>query len=234
MHLQVSRESSPSRDPIGYDSESLCMYQIVDGHPLDYTDPSGLRGGPSKMGQCGGKSYAPQTQDCCDGKRVFDKIRVKKNPPGRRGGINIRQCCKGDGLGTIVDCDTDTSPCDLYPGEKFCHRMSCGYFYKATDPYTDRAKNVCKRFLLLYGGSTESRCVANCLAMEEKTTQLLFTCDERNRERLLDHIYCYAKCHFVPYLGPPEDGVQVGVGVLLPDILPEPYNWQPGTLPYAW
>ncbi len=185
------------------------------------------------MGSCGGKSYSPQTQDCCDGKRVFDKIRVKKNPPGKRGGVNIRQCCKGDGLGTIVDCDGDTSPCDNYPKSKDCRRMiGCG-FWKVCDPYTDRARSVCRDFLKLYGGSSEARCVAKCLSEEEKKTVQIYMCDERDRERLADHVYCYAYCHFVPYLWVPPDGVRVGCGMLLPDLIPEPYNWQPGVLPYA-
>jgi RHS repeat-associated protein len=110
----------------------------------------------------------------------------------------------------------DTSACDGYSSlsRNTCKdKDGC----EADDDYPDRAEDICREFMWMYGASDKVKCVAGCLIGLESDSQKIHNCAERNASRLTAHFRCYAECAFFPYLWVPEDGMKLGITELLWD-----------------
>jgi hypothetical protein len=70
------------------------------------------------------------------------------------------------------------------------------------DRHPKRAYAVCLGFAKQFTGDpqqAEASCVANCLIAAEAIIQKTDrNCDDRNCDRLIAHVVCYAKCGFHP------------------------------------
>jgi len=193
---------SCSRDPIGYDAGSNCLFEYCHSKPFIYADPWG--------------------------KQIMVTIPPGRNPqtphqptdPLKPGWPVFPTPPLQDLFPSLPPASAeDYSSCDGYNltiGQT-CRKYICGDRYiDVPDEYPARAKGVCKDFLELYGFSRVVKCVAKCLGEQERTTQGWSSCETRNKERLEDHVYCYASCGFLPYKGLPPDGPSVGWGIVLP------------------
>lgn len=93
----------------------------------------------------------------------------------------------------------------------------CQNSSEVSDSYPTAAKSICIDFLKRYQFSIAVISTAMCLANAESQCQNISCCSERNNCRLKAHINCYASRGFVPFLGLPEGGADVGWNMLLND-----------------
>jgi len=114
-------------------------------------------------------------------------------------------------------------PISICDGYKQFFGSTCNYCNKPIiDCYPEKAKRICDRFIDIYEEtdlSSTVQGVAICLVRQEERCQGYKDCRRRNACRLNAHIYCYATNGFVPVLGLPEGGAEVGWEGLLPDWL---------------
>jgi hypothetical protein len=88
-----------------------------------------------------------------------------------------------------------------------------------TDNYRSKAKPICKDFVRKYMGSIAVVSTASCLVAEEEKCGAKTCCNDRATCRLAAHVKCYAKMGFIPFLGLPEGGAEVGWNDLLGELV---------------
>ena len=87
------------------------------------------------------------------------------------------------------------------------------------DDYTSQAQSVCENFIELYGAGPAT-CVADCLIDAEESCQANNqNCSDRASCRLGAHVSCYVSCRFIPDVGLPPGGAEVGWENLLPGVI---------------
>jgi len=96
-------------------------------------------------------------------------------------------------------------------------KCTCQNSSKVLDPYPAKAKSICINFLKRYQFSIAVISTALCLVNAEKQCQDVSCCSERNNCRLKAHVTCYASRGFIPFLGLPEGGSDIGWNMLLND-----------------
>ena len=113
------------------------------------------------------------------------------------------------------------TPDDL--ASEFCRysipapKCTCQNSSKVLDPYPDKARSICIDFLKKYQFSIAVISTALCLVNAEEQCQEISCCSERNNCRLKAHVTCYASRAFIPFLGFPEGGADIGWNMLLND-----------------
>lgn len=96
-------------------------------------------------------------------------------------------------------------------------KCTCPNSSKVLDPYPVRAKSICINFLKRYQFSIAIISTALCLVNAEKQCQDVSCCSKRNNCRLKAHVTCYASRGFIPFLGFPEGGSDIGWNMLFND-----------------
>ena len=113
------------------------------------------------------------------------------------------------------------TPDDL--ASEFCRysipapKCTCQNSSKVLDPYPDKARSICIDILKKYQFSIAVISTALCLVNAEEQCQEISCCSERNNCRLKAHVTCYASRAFIPFLGFPEGGADIGWNMLLND-----------------
>ncbi len=94
-------------------------------------------------------------------------------------------------------------------------KCTCQNSSKVIDPYPDKARSICIDFLKKYKFSVAVISTALCLVNAEKQCQKVSCCSERNFCRLKAHVTCYISRVFIPFLGLPKGGSDIGWNMLL-------------------
>jgi len=188
-----------ARDPIGYE-DSSSLYQYVQGNPTAFFDPFGFQTVVSMPQSSEGPRQPYQPTDPLKPGWPTPTNPFAPPKPNR-----------------------DFSPCEGYSATigSTCKRGNCYKLFDIPDPYPVKAQGICREFLKMYEFSPKVKCVANCLGGAEKELIGSSMCETRNKKRLENHVACYARCRFIPWLGLPDGAEEVG----WEDLLPDYYLW---------